>query len=448
MIKITKKNIQALIRNMLLISGIVGIAVSYSSVYLFHIILTLSLTYIFYQLINDRHYLKTLLMGYPIPTLLFLATTFLTYTVLLFFAENTTYALFHLAFITIGGLIIFIIPTFTYDIKDFKKSIIVLGIIVGVDLLLGFAESLGAFRWYISGLSDVVQYFGYQNEIQTILSKAISFDYVHTMPTGFQYNPNDFAVLASLALPFFLLLRNKYLSLIGSLLIIWLTVAAGAKIVFIANIFMIIISFFYTFSKKHIFKLIIPLLFVVFIITNGFGFIQGRNIKINEIQAFCYKMVGIAPPKYNLQLKETDNSASLRKELLLFGFHKSIEHKLLGYGGGQSRYQMEKAGGITKDKICNLHCFWLELLFEGGIIYLLVFIVFYIYILLNLLKIARSNKDNFIGSSSSSLIISLCGFVISSNAPSSVIYFLPMYILLGISISLIKICKNESSFVI
>ncbi len=444
--KIIHNKSVTILRTTLIISGIIGIALSYSSVYLFHIVLFISILYILYQQWKDKYYTKTIFTHYPLPILVFFAFTFLWFIFLLFFAQNKTYAFYHLIYIGIGTLIMIIIPAFTRDKNDIKNVMKALGLITCVDLLIGFGESLGLFRWFISRLSNTVQYFGYNNELQTILSESKSLKYVYTMPTGFHYNPNDFAVFASMTLPFFLLAKNKYVSIITSVLIIFLTVAAGAKIVFIADIIIIILSFFYNFSKINILKCSIPLIFIFFIVTNGFGILNGRSIKINEIQSFCYKTVGLTPPTYNMQIDELENSNSTRQALILFGIHYSLKNYLWGSGGGQSRYQLEKVGGISKNKICNLHSFWIELLFEGGIIYLLAFIFMYVYMFIHLIKIFFSNRNTFMGYLSAATIISLAGFIISSNTPSSVVYFLPMYFLFALSVSLIKIYTHESTF--
>lgn len=433
-------------RDLLIISGIIGIAISYSSLYIFHISLALTIVYLIYNILQGKLSLKELFSDYPKFSLFLIFFTLIWFVLLIIFSENFKYSFYHLIYIGIGGSIMLIIPAFINNFKDLKNTFVILGLIVVIDLFIGFGESLGLFRWFISRLSSLVQYFGYNNELNIILSQSFSQEYVKTMPTGFQYNPNDFAVIAGMTFPFFLLLRKKLISIIGTTMILWLCVAAGAKIVFLSCCFMAIISGFFSISFKQIFNSIFSILFIIFIITNGFGMLKGNYIKINETQAFFYKLVGLTPPSYNLQLKEAENSGSIRKELILFGVQKSFENNLWGYGGGQSRHQMEKVGGVTNDKICSLHNFWIELLMEGGIAYLTAFIAWYILILIKLFRIFRLKRNSIEGYFSSALLISFCGFIISSIAPSSVIYFIPMYIMFAISISLIKLCENESTY--
>ena len=267
------------------------------------------------------------------------------------------------------------------------------------------------------------------------------------MPTGFHWNPNDLAVLLGMVFPFFLFHKNKWIAFSGNIIILWLIIQCGARIVFISYFIMLLFSYLFINRKNYVVPLITTIV-ILFCCSNGFSTLQGKYPKFNEIQSFTYGLIGFNQPQFNQDNEDLKNSSiAIRRELIKFGVNASITHYGIGVGGGNSKYELEKIGGIGEKKIVNLHNFWIELLIEGGIIYLLVFIFWYCLLLWKLFQIARIVEEKKLKYFSKSLFVALCGFIVSAIAPSTIIYFLPMYILFGFSISTINVYKlnNENS---
>jgi teichuronic acid biosynthesis protein TuaE len=222
-------------------------------------------------------------------------------------------------------------------------------------------------------------------------------------------------------------------------LITALIVGASARMAFLALLLMLIVLFVFSPRNKKMI-LTLNLVFMFACATNFFTFSLSSNRKINEIQDFSRALLGFEP----LEKVKGENSEGVRKLLMQEGFKMIKETNGLGVGGGNARYHLEKIGGVGKTKITSLHNYWLELMVEGGVILGIVFGIWYFFMGINLFKIMKEQmkRDNLIPLA---CLTTLVGFVISAIAPSSCIYFLPMYIFLGICLSVISLYKKPDA---
>ena len=116
----------------------------------------------------------------------------------------------------------------------------------------------------------------------------------------------------------------------------------------------------------------------------------------------------------------------------------------LGVGAGGSIAVQEKIGGVD-GRITSMHNFWLELIVDAGIILSFFFFLWYISLTWNLYKLGiQSNNEEFryLGRSFSLCMII---FVPAAISASSVIYFLPMWLMLGFAIAIIEIHSKVKS---
>jgi teichuronic acid biosynthesis protein TuaE len=91
--------------------------------------------------------------------------------------------------------------------------------------------------------------------------------------------------------------------------------------------------------------------------------------------------------------------------------------------------------------ITSLHNFWLEILVEGGIIAFLIFIYFYFSTIYKVFVISKKTENETLMYYAKASTLALSIFIIAEISMSSAIYFLPMWLLLGFSLSLSKIYK-------
>ena len=357
-----------------------------------------------------------------------------------------------------------------YNINNIEKLNTIIRILFYsciVDLGISVLESFQLFRWPISILSPIVNIFGRKVEFYNIINDYkrnwSDISYVLSQPTGFHWNPNNLGLVLVILFPFFLLYKNKLLSLILCVTSFFLIIQANARLCFLAIIFTTLCSLIYL--KRRYYLSIIILIMTV--ITISFGFYKvfnNRNIKIREMSEFTssiyqstYVYINNEFLHNKIEINDetkkiiaSDTSRYVRGELIKKGLSYFNKSKFTGIGGGNIEYYLAKEGGIGREKIINLHFFWLEILIEAGVIYFIFFNVWYFSLIILLFKAGVKSKNASLSYLAKACSLSLIGFFVGSIAISSAFYFLPMYLLLGISFSVLTIYNktNESTVVI
>ena len=92
-----------------------------------------------------------------------------------------------------------------------------------------------------------------------------------------------------------------------------------------------------------------------------------------------------------------------------------------------------------------MHNFWVEILVDGGVLFFLVFMAWYVFIIFKLYTIGIHTKHNKYKYYSQSLFLSMVSFLPGAISASSVIYELPMWILFGFSIANINNYKRYNN---
>ena len=74
----------------------------------------------------------------------------------------------------------------------------------------------------------------------------------------------------------------------------------------------------------------------------------------------------------------------------------------------------------------------LEVLVDGGLIALALYVSFFVHLLTRQLRVARRTADPFVRYMALSGALALTGFIAGSLGPSTVIHFAPMWITFGL----------------
>lgn len=430
----------------LIISAVIGPGISYKMLYLFHIVLVLNLIYLL--LFNLKNTILRIKEMFSLQNKMnyFFLFTIVVFLIWIPFVEGKYYAFRHFAFISIGFLLTVLIIEQTKNLKDLNFLFRSVVFIYLIDISLAILEALRLVRWPISRLSYYNHLFGRENEIESILNKTEHHTYVYSMPTTFHWNPNDFATFALFGLPFFLFSGNFLISTIGVTTITTIIVAAGSKSAFLGVIIILIASLF--FIKKRLKNILVLILITAFYSTNGFSLLQNKSLKLDEVQAFVYNGLGIELPEKKVIKKvildPNEYSNNDRVDLIKRGFELFKENPLFGVGGGNSQYIMEKEGGVGYHKLSNLHNFWLELLVEGGGLFFLVFILWCTKLVLSFIKNIKNQLKigNQLYYLNASTLLAMLGLIISGIGPSSMISFFPLYLFLGLALSVYFVTRN------
>ena len=131
-------------------------------------------------------------------------------------------------------------------------------------------------------------------------------------------------------------------------------------------------------------------------------------------------------------------SISIREELARNGINALKNSYGFGVGAGGSVAIQEKLGGVD-GRITSMHNFWLEVIVDSGILFGIVFLIWYLSLAWNLYLVGLRSKLSHSKYFGKSISLSLIIFIPAAITSSSVIYFLPMWLLFGFAIATLEI---------
>jgi hypothetical protein len=415
--KMQLKNVKEGLLFAFIISCFVGSGVSYGKIYAFHVLLLPTFVVSVFSFFKESLWLNKI----------FLFVTFLFLYVILISLINKQ--LKHLPFYTIGYFIFFILFSNKELIirrrKNFFKLILILFVI---HLLIGLGEMLQWWRYPISKYSEWNHLFSRQS-FNPSLSECFDISYALSSPTGFHWNENDYGIVLCLFSFLLLFIKNKLIKSFFLLLAFSLIIATASKIGFYAFLILSGYIIIVELIKKNRW-IIIPLLSVVFVLSDGFYLFPTQNKKIKEVAwvsqsifkpgefpSYCFEKMSSKDTRLNL----TKLGINLSKENLFFG---------LGAGGFAEKIHQKNIKSESKKDILieNPHNFLLELIVDFGYFFMLMLFILIIYILA-LLKKKNQTKLIF------TFLVLLIVLVPVSAMSSSLMYFLPFYLFLSLGLT-------------
>ncbi|SPF44874.1 conserved membrane hypothetical protein [Candidatus Desulfosporosinus infrequens] len=277
-------------------------------------------------------------------------------------------------------------------------------------------------------------------------------DYLHTIPTVFFYNPNNYGVYLVLAMsfiiPFIAYNRTK-----GRNGLFWvMQIVAVVNLIFCtsrtAYIVMLLtlvgfVVFFVATKEWHKFRRVAAMGLVTLIVFYSLSNLPSMSDyygKFNDtpfLNVLSFNKVDVGQP---INEFEEGGSTGERRSVIL-DIVKGVFEKghLQGFGVNNTAMYLKGAGNTNG--IVNPHSLWFEVLGDFGVGIFFYFIFIYLSLLWDLLKVYRESiKDAEYGLTSYltvSLIAALGGFILTAFAPSSVISFTQMWLLYGLAASVI-----------
>lgn len=297
------------------------------------------------------------------------------------------------------------------NVMNAEKTFIFIAVI---SIVVALAEFITGKHLPVSRFSDPTNVF-YLSDYRAI--------------TGPFYNENDFSLFLSLLTPFLILkfmerksLYIKIFYLVLFLASIIIIVINDAKLVLIAialQIIGVVVIAKINVLRKIIFSIVIFL--TALIVVNA-------ELISSFTEAF-YEIINGQGPNV------------VRLNLILNGI-LVVKSNLLGVGTGNYIHHISPdlfLGGIV-----NPHNWWVELLSEHGIIIFVSYLYMFLWLLKSLLSIYKEKTK--ISNIAFAVFLSLFGFIISSGAPSSLYFFWPMWLMIGVALAVINVSYlNKSS---
>lgn len=415
---------------LLSIFTIVGPGAAYHKVYLFHVLLLLIFINYILNLFKEN---KIKISDFSNQSIRFWLVFLLWNMFSLVWSIEFGYTIQYLFYIGNGILLIYLISIYISDLNKLTDLIKVLLITGSTEISISLLEIFTSFRYPLSPFSKYSVVFGYNGFDETMYSER-ALNYLEITPTGFMGNPNDLAIVLTLILPYFLIIKNKKIAIIISLLILLVIFYTGSRGGLITAV-IILLAFLGTINLARLLRYIFVLPFIGLFIILFFNFAtQSNNLKLQELIAIPQTVINYI----SFEKIGNDDSIGVRQTLIVNGIEALKDSYFLGVGGGASKKVQELNGS----DITSMHNFWIELLVENGVLLFTCFVFWYFYLLNGLLKIFKSTKsNNEIRRIAGATALSLFGFIPGAISASSTIYLLPMWFVFGVAISILKLSK-------
>ena len=427
-----KFKLDALVK-VFLFSAVIGVGISYWKIYFFHVVLFFLIVTFFYTRIANFK-----LKVEPPCTKFHYVFYFMFFWYLLsiLWSLRVSYTLVFLFYIFCGLSIIFAMIFYMNSLARQEEIFRVLAAGFVIEIIVSLLEIFTKFRWPVSPFSFLTKYFGRDSLVLMYFRnhKHLNLDRLETVPTGFQWNPNNLAVVMLIIFPFFLFYPKWKVRLPGVISIIIIIFMTGSRGVLLSLIAVLVVYFSIYDLKKLLLFLGVGLICTFLLVT----FVKTTRLEENK---YVKKISQAYQAAHILLFETTDSlgSVGIRKRLTKNGIDALIDTKGLGVGGGASKAVQEMRG--TVEGITSMHNFWIETLVEGGLVFFTVFVVWYVATLLKLFTISRTTNNTVMKYYADATLLSMIGFVPGAISASSVIYVLPMWLLYGFA--LVTINNNE-----
>lgn len=402
-----------------LASAVIGGVLSFSKIYLFHVTLLIIVSLTFLGVVKLR---KSSLVATQYLLFLFIYICLSSLWSILF-----SNALLYIFYLFCGISISFVIVNYSCDIKNLNFVFKILAFFYILNICIGLLETTGLFR----------------------LPSPYTIEQLgSTRPSGFDSNINNFGFVFLSIFPFIYLYPRKWSRLIGNILLIWFTIKLESKGFFISALLFYVLLFLSKIEKKNTWYTLFGVILLAIICFIGF------KILFSDIQINLRILTTFEQIERGLQIIEQDggggdgDSTTIRALMYYYGIKELIASNGLGLGISSISTKIAINTNIWPDVNSNLvsfHNFFLEMMIDLGVLPFLITMFFYFKLIKVNLHIHKNTNCKRLAYYSQSCALSLLLILPASVAPSSIIYVFAFWIVIGFSISTMKIFRLKSA---
>lgn len=261
-------------------------------------------------------------------------------------------------------------------------------------------------------------------------------------------NQNNFATFLGLSLPFLATLpliyrdvRLRAIGIAGAAACLGFILLTGSKSGLLSAAFvligLVILASSDRRTRRRLFAAVgVVLLAAAIVIPSLQG---GGLIKLDERTVTKLDFNTLAT-----QIQTGTGSGAVRATLLQDGLGLVNDTNGLGVGAGNAENRVYELGPVAP-KVPNLHNWWLEVLVNGGIIGLALYVMFYVTLIRRQAAALRTSQDPLVRYMAMSGALAMIGWIAGSIGPSTAIHFAPMWIMFGLSMGALVLARQETS---
>lgn len=335
-------------------------------------------------------------------------------------AADRISAVKHLIFLLLCISMVFFIVQIIRDILDVKRLLIIWAGLFVLLLPIGFWEVITGEHLSNSGLLNVDE----------------GYELYKFAPTTFFGNQNDYATLIALTLPMFYIslgyvkkwyFKGLLLAIITASIIMLLFTTSRANYIGVG----IGVSFWFLFLMRLQGKVRFLVLSAILLIIISF------NLTIEKIEFLTSIW-----DDFSTLTDSDDGGVDVRGNLVKNGIYFGFMSGGFGVGAGNIEYYMQHNPYFPVGEITNVHNWWVEIFANYGIIVFVGYLLFYVNIILSLLKLRKKLLTDTERVICDSLLCGMVSFSISCLSSSSILAFNPHWIFFGLALAFINIKRN------
>jgi teichuronic acid biosynthesis protein TuaE len=333
----------------------------------------------------------------------------------LLWAVDKNGAILNIIFLNTGILCVFLIVYYFKDINSMNRIFKIWSIAFIIMIGIGIWEILTGH--HLTG---------------SIYSGPINIIFRY-LPAAVFHNTNDFATFISISLPIILIGISQiikslrwYVGTAVFIIAIYVLTNTESGSNFVALILEMTFWFFFLLKAISRIKIIIIIIIASLLIFSFYSDIA--QTALNKVtQQFNTIPTDLA-------------EGSIRRSLYLNGLYFAIESYGFGVGAGNEEYYMENSPIY---QAVGIHNWMLEILVNYGIWVFIGYLFLYFGLLRSLYQIYRKSKFPQYKLAAQGLMASMVGFSVASLSSSSIISFIPQWLLFACALALVNIARQK-----
>lgn len=434
-----------MIEYLFLFAVILGPAAAFSKFYLFHLVLFILVARSFVSIKWDNvRWRDNVTAATSDIDLLFFMFFIVWYFSSVAWAADKLYAMQYCAYVVMGILTVYYTLIICRSLERLRAALMVIVGTLLVQVVLAVMEGLRLIRLPFSPYSPHQWIFGREPSSFEGLGPE-QIEKILAAPTGFMGNPNNLAAFLVLALPLFLFSRRWWAAASGVAATYFIINMADARAAMIGFWVVLVLGTVLYAGHRRRTAMISAVLAVIAIggpLLPNWASPPGREV-VASMETYDAAL-NLADGILSGQSQGSD-SVGIRTRLILNGLEALRQSRGLGVGAGGSLTVQKQSSDPQIAHIGSMHNFWVELLVDGGVLFAAIFFLWSGWLVWRLWQVGRAAEEPLLRYLGKALSLGFLGFVFGAIGPSSIIYMLPMWLMIGLALAVVRLITQGAA---